>query len=1178
MLVLLFVLLWLVSPIVLAILLAVQIRKNSALKRENTELTRDITRLMNRGDKSSENEKAPEKPVLSEPDTPPKTSQSPERPLYDMPRYAALSGTEKTSPPTYVQPPEQYAAPESAQDVQKPQDKQDIQRPAQPVFTDTEKPASMPVQPYIPQGHSVSAINIILILGALLLSLSGFIFAIAAWDRLNTFLRSAILLSFSVLFFVIHSITERKLKLPQTGRVFYILGSVFLPSAVIAAGVLRIFGEYFSFYGEGRAALLSAVFLSVCIPFFKGAHDYKSRFFAAVSCYSFSAALVAAIWQISPDGSVTSLLTAVFALLTVLLEPWVQKLFTRLLGEENVFSAEWNRFSVINAWALSVASLFVADGGFVSMAAFAVFSVCFLTKTITDKGGTAGAIAFAFFITAAMLNGFDPNELSDFVCIVAAVSLICAVLSLMGIFPNSLKKAMGIFGIIAAGAAGLFAICENAGLVINSEPPSVQLIIAAAAIYAQFLIFALRNGTAQYKVMSFAAMLWLLADVSLLIFIGSDSEALAYILSFAAIALYFAAVRFTPLKNKLYFPANDVILCIYGIICSPLCIPDSPVWGLIILLAGAVVLAFSRQRVISGIICPLLTAMTIFPLLEIFSDNNIAAAASYGLLLLYFIAARSPVLKKDFHHPALDAVICALALIYSVLCAETGAVWSIAVIAAGIAAAAASDQKIISPVSCVLLTFSLVFPAEGLFTEKSVSLMTGVTSSDAFAAVTVAVCVAAAALLFVPKLEDYAKAYGIGAAVSVPVFTVLSLSFGTSDFLPALAVTLYTALCLTVKAFPRKKFAYVNLLNFMIIFTSAFIGSYVRDDIYWLCFPAAAALFIFAVTVIGKTFGSFENTSSHTEHFLWYAMPALSGIALLSGHNELASALIVFGIILGLCTVFLAVYRENTLTVIFPILAGLYIVSAQISSVPAMLLAIALAAAGRLIFRERIFGGLFSDIFSIAALPAALSAYSGSAEIRQWLALLLLAALTVNLLRRGQSGAAKNTVLTAAAVFLFPLWLTQPFFTVPELIKVQFSLLPLAVFCVLLRLIWRDAEAAVYNVSFGAAIFSLVVLFFDALSSGEVFDAVFIGIVIMTMLAVSFIIKRKRWFVLAVASMVTSAVLLSFSQRDSIAWLVYLALAGAALIALGVVNELKKQQKRSGEDTKLTRFMSDWTW
>jgi hypothetical protein len=80
------------------------------------------------------------------------------------------------------------------------------------------------------------------------------------------------------------------------------------------------------------------------------------------------------------------------------------------------------------------------------------------------------------------------------------------------------------------------------------------------------------------------------------------------------------------------------------------------------------------------------------------------------------------------------------------------------------------------------------------------------------------------------------------------------------------------------------------------------------------------------------------------------------------------------------------------------------------------------------------------------------------------------------------------------------------------------------------------------------------------------------------MLFISFIIKKKRWFVLAVSSMVISGILLSFGQKDSIAWLVYLALAGVILIAMGLANEMKKQQIKTSEETKLSRFMSDWTW
>lgn len=230
-------------------------------------------------------------------------------------------------------------------------------------------------------------------------------------------------------------------------------------------------------------------------------------------------------------------------------------------------------------------------------------------------------------------------------------------------------------------------------------------------------------------------------------------------------------------------------------------------------------------------------------------------------------------------------------------------------------------------------------------------------------------------------------------------------------------------------------------------------------------------------------------------------------------------------------------------------------------------------------FRQRLWEKYYADVFGFSSFLYAITALSRSSDSNwRWVSLLLLALLAANLMRRGQFSKTNRIILTVSAAFLFPLWWTMPFFTVPDLISLQFKLLPVVIFCVILRFIWHDSLSAVYNFAFISAIISLIVLFMDALFSENNFDSIFIGAVLLIMLAASFVIKKKRWFVLSVASMVVSAVLLSITRLDSIAWLVYLAVAGAALIALGVVNELKKQQKKNGEDTKLTRFMSDWKW
>lgn len=1064
---LIFLMAWLISPIVLLPLYFSKRGDYNRLMRQNWELSEQLKKLQKEASETAPlqtPEQAHEQASEQASEPAKETPKPPHNPYveslqYDLPRYRyniPPMGAQTTPPPTDLNAGTKYT-------------------PRSEYREETPK-------------KSVSTINIILILGALLISLSGFIFAVAAWGALNTFFKSVVLLSFSAVFFAIHSLSERKLKLPQTGRVFYILGSIFLPSAVVAAGVLKVFGEYFSFTGDGRAAVLAVLFLTVSVPFFKGAHDYKNRFFAATSFYTFSAAVVSLIWQASPNGSVTALLTAVFALATAFLEPLVQKLLNRLFGEDNVFSAEWNRFSVVNAWALSVVSLFAAESGFVSAAAFAMFSVCFLTKTLTDKSSTAGAIAFAFFIATSMFMGFDPQEFSGVTCVIAATALICGVLSVMGIFPEMLKKTLNILGIIAAAITGLFAFVENAILFSNDEAASLTLVIALAAVFAELLIFALRYKTAYYKAMSFGAILLLSSTALQLIFGDAYFGVYTPFFSYLIVLAYFIVTRFTKLREKLYAPANDIISAAYALWCAMILplndmyIMQNYILSLVILALGAICAAFSKHKKFSHVICPILTFAAVFPLSDIFDEYS-------------------------FYPFADEAAVSSLAVI------------------------------------------------------------------------TILICVIGTALLFIKRAGNYAKAYGIAIAASLPIFTIACLAESISDFVPVSAVTVYTAVYLFKIAFPKEKYAQINFFHGMILLTMIFVGVRYAEPDYIMCFPAAAALLIFAVNIIGTTFGSLENTSKHTEHFLWYAMPALSGILLWISREEEILPLMIFGIILAVCALLLSIFRRNTMPLIFPVFAGLLIVSESTEPALALLFAVILAALGRVMFRQRLWEKYYADIFCIAAfLSAFIALYQSYDDNWKWLSILMLALLTANLMRSGQTSKTNRMLLTASTVFLFPLWWSVPFFTVPELISVQFNLLPVVIFCVILRFIWKDALPAVYNFAFVSAIISLVVLFIDAMASGNNFDSIFIGVVLFIMLAVSFIIKKKRWFVLAVASMVVSAVLLSISRLDSIAWLVYLAIAGAALIALGVVNELKKQQKKDGEDTKLTRFMSDWKW
>ena len=1075
----LFIIMWLVSPIVLIILYLVQLSNVNALRRQNRELLETVKKLTEERDRSAPVTVSPADEAVSEENGSPaeeasavqtedtQTSAQAQFPLpYNMP-----------SPLPYDMPYIHQVKPVQTADA-KVSDQNESELTSQP-----ERSSAFAVQTESPEKKSVSTINIILILGALLISLSGFIFAIAAWGVLNTFFKSVILLSFSAIFFGIHSVAERKLELPQTGRIFYMLGSIFLPAAVAAAGALELFGEYLSFSGDGKALIFAAMFLSICIPAFKGSYDYKSRFAAAVTFFSFSGMIVSLIWQLSPDESSFALVASIYTLVVVLTQHIVQKIFASVFGEDSVFVPEWARFSAINTWILSIISLFAADSGFISLAAFAIFSVCFLTLAVTDKdkNSAAGGIAFAFFITAALLTGFDPDDLSGFTVIIASTSLIYAVLSAMGVLPDALKTAMRILAIIAAGAAALLGIIENVILISENEIPSLTLVFAAAAVFAQLLILALRNRTEELRAMSFGAMLWFSAELVLYV---SENWIYSFFIAYFILLGYFCVVRFTKLKEILYSSANDVIMGIYAFISVLICIAcgepsESGFLSLIIIAAGVIAAGLSNRGKISQIICPLLTALTALPISVIFEHYNISLLAD--------------------------------------------------------------------------------FPA-----------------SDAISAAVVLISVIAAVLLFIGRAEAYAKAYGIAVMASVPIFALFSLGYETSDFVPMLAVTAYSALYLFKKAFPEGKFSRINLLWTSIIVTSFFVGGYFTE--YFeevLLFPGSVLLMLFATYIIAYYMGGFEKTGEATEHLFWYAIPILSGIMIRTGDSEFYLPALILGAVLALCGLFISMFRKNTMTMIFPLVMALIFFGGLHKGCPVIIFALILAVTGRLMFNRKLFDKMYCDILSIGAFVAA---WEFLTDTMEWAGIVLLAALTANLIRKEQSVKTKKSFVTAVSAFVFPIWWAQPFFELPSVIVLEFNLIPVVILCVLLKKIWHEAPETVDNISFGAAILSLIALFIGALDSGLNFDAVFIGIVIFIMLAISFIIKKKRWFVLAVASMVVSAVLLSIGQRNSIAWLVYLALAGAALIALGVVNELKKQKKRNGEDSKLTRFMSDWTW
>ncbi|MCM1525014.1 MAG: hypothetical protein NC120_11205 [Ruminococcus sp.] len=422
-------------------------------------------------------------------------------------------------------------------------------------------------------------VNVILILGALFIILAGFVFAAAAWGTLNAVFKSAVLLSFSAVFFAVYYIARYKLKLESTGRIFYILGSVFLPASAAAGGKLRVFGDFLSFDGRGRFVLCMIMFILLSVCFFIGAKSYKNKIYARIAFLSLAASMAFLMLH----GSVytpafSSAAVGLCAVAAVIAEPGLKKRFT-----DSVIIGEYRFFTVVVTLVPAVVSLFISHGGAEQIVPAAMFSAAFLAGALKSERPEIGAAAFAVYLMTGMLSGIRPNSAESFILTASAVMVIYTLLIFIDFVPESVKNTVRIIQkavcvpIIAAG----FAVMLDSGFDFHPSQ-----LISSAAVAVQVILLACRNGGSG-KLFGVFAVIWFSAETGSFIgYLAGNNDAAA-LCSAVVIFVYFALITLTPAKEKLGSVYTGAVSCIVlsllvFMCCEP--VPSAAVW---LLAAGA---------------------------------------------------------------------------------------------------------------------------------------------------------------------------------------------------------------------------------------------------------------------------------------------------------------------------------------------------------------------------------------------------------------------------------------------------------------------------------------------------------------------------------------------------------------------------------------------------------------
>ena len=603
------------------------------------------------------------------------------------------------------------------------------------------------------------------------------------------------------------------------------------------------------------------------------------------------------------------------------------------------------------------------------------------------------------------------------------------------------------------------------------------------------------------------------------------------------------------------------------------------------------------------------------------------AFAALGLLYRGFAALRTPVSDNIF---AIALAVTLLAMLdieqMSLVPALCGAVLVLYM------CIFAFDKKPYSKVYCVTLPLPFIFIA-ACFDGYLYDVCDVDTGSYSVLALLLVYALAAAALIYITKKPQkllnmplVANAFAAAAAIC-SIFAAVGTDKGdTAERLLALLAVLLTFAAVyagdlqPLSLFPAIKTAPLFCMGCESLFT---IGSKMESVIGALAsFALFAALSrvlfskcvyvningkpkldtfaVGAATAVIALFSRIDPRTSVVGNVpsIAYLVPVLAWGCLAAlllllirekNHRDLNS-------VLGVCGA-AAVYASSLGLVSF---ASCYI-KAELNLgtvIAAVIVFVCFCILSRVIFsRELIIkgaNGILPDFFAAAAAAALVRLYSAAdsmavrAESYQtyetemfiaWLAAGVFALILI----REKNSERLNTVLKllSSGAWLVA-FIERPFLVSDsETVEIKVTVVAVAVFGFAAKYILRKNEKLSENFATAVHVFAMILLIGDALTHQSLLNTLIVMSVAAGVMVVSFIIKRKRWFIISAAMLVGLTLYICKDFLASISWWVYLLVIGATLIVIAVSNEYfknKNEQAQPLTEKKKGRLFEEWKW
>lgn len=226
---------------------------------------------------------------------------------------------------------------------------------------------------------------------------------------------------------------------------------------------------------------------------------------------------------------------------------------------------------------------------------------------------------------------------------------------------------------------------------------------------------------------------------------------------------------------------------------------------------------------------------------------------------------------------------------------------------------------------------------------------------------------------------------------------------------------------------------------------------------------------------------------------------------------------------------------------------------------------------GKKIYDTAAFGAIFG-------LPLCIESTWFNHRAALFIMLLECAAFIVNLHRTNNAPKTNRIILTLAAATAGLALVERPFMVFDHTIwmsKIIISIIVL--FGVAIRYIWRDETRFASESSKAVFMVAYVLLLVDALMNQTVANSIIVLCASLALLLFSFMKRSKRWFLISAAGL---AGLTLYTTKDffaSLAWWLYLLIAGILLITIASVNEYLKGKGKNLKDVT-NSYLDTWKW